>query len=138
MFTHDMLTMAVSNRMLIHTMFMGATIFDRVASGSEPSELELRLTTQSISLLRQEVAINVMREVVVWPIVVFCFICSEQPLRIGKLPNRTPVLRELQSLHIIGRFATNKVHERALVGLLHALGGLGRLQTTGMAGVILL
>jgi hypothetical protein len=140
-FTHEMMRVAFHSEAMLHGIFFATITFDRIIRAElEQSELELRLQTLAVQHLRQQLSnpSTAIDAANIWPIVIFSYLDSKLALRTGKLPSRVSAFQELQSLHILGRMSTSKMHRQGLANLVQQLGGLHAVRPVGMASMITL
>jgi hypothetical protein len=71
----------------------------------------------------------------IWAVFAMGYASDIGPIRSGKVP-RQSFLKELQSLHVYGRFQLNQIHLRGLIQLVMLIGGIQNIRTPGMASVI--
>lgn len=137
-FVNYILSMAVQHEPLMYSMINAALRFARTARGIfKESPQELYVHSKAIKLLGQEMADHqtALQESNIWAIVALAYCSEKASIRRGKLPQQS-ALKELQSLHIYGRQTIIRAHLQALGQIVHMLGGLHKLSSPEMAGVM--
>lgn len=138
-FSQQLLHMASQNQALFYAMLSAAIVFQKPSRemSDEMSAIHLSIQNRAVSLLSQQMADprKATHESNIWAVVAMGYASDLGPIRLGKVPQQS-FLKELQSLHIYGRYQINQIHLRGLIQLVTLIGGIQNLKTTGMAAVI--
>jgi hypothetical protein len=138
-FSEQVLQMASQNQALFYSVLSAAMVFQKPTRemSEEQSTLHLSIQNRAVSLLSQQMAdaTTATHEANIWAVFAMGYASDIGPIRSGKFP-RQSFPKELQSLHVYGRFQLNQIHLRGLIQLVMLIGGIQNIKTPGMASVI--
>lgn len=136
-FAHRILAMATQNEALLYSIMSAAMMFNRASRNLESaSATELYVTTKAVQRLSERMADAqvAIQESNIWAVFTLGTLGAVSQVRTGKLPQQS-FLKELQSLHVVGRLQINLVHVQGLFQLMSMIGGPSKLKTPGMASM---